>query len=392
MKRFLAKQYNNFEIKHSMKFINQENVIDLSLGDSDLTTDLEIIEKTFTDIKNGHTHYANPYGLSELRVALCDSFAKDYHINYVVDECLVTTSGNHAIWLALHAIINKGDEILILEPYYPFYPQQVKAAGGTPVLVQLDSANGFHLDLEQINKKITPKTKALILNSPNNPTGCCYSKSELEELAKIVIKHDLIVISDEIYTHFCYQDEHIPFSAITDMRNHTILIGSFSKNYVMTGWRVGFIFTNPELIFIMKEINENNTFTSPTISQRAAIHALNSRDRIQKYLYNEFKERLFFLYNELKKIDILKVIKPEGAIYLFIDVSKTKMTGKEFADLLLEKAHVAVIPGYSYGESAKNFIRLTASRNLTELKIAVVRIKAFINNITEFKKENKNLT
>ncbi len=131
------------------------DVIDLSLGDSDLTTDLEIIEKTFTDIKNGHTHYANPYGLSELRVALCDSFAKDYHINYVVDECLVTTSGNHAIWLALHAIINKGDEILILEPYYPFYPQQVKAAGGTPVLVQLDSANGFHLDLEQINKKIT---------------------------------------------------------------------------------------------------------------------------------------------------------------------------------------------------------------------------------------------
>lgn len=379
MKRFLAKKYNNFKIKHSMKFINQENVIDLSLGDSDLTTDLEVIEKTFIDTKNGHTHYANPYGLPELRSLLCNSFMEDYQLNYAIDECLITTSGNHAIWLALHAIINKGDEVLILEPYYPFYPQQVKAAGGKPVFVQLESSQGFHLDLDKITNSITPKTKALIINSPNNPTGCCYTKIELEKLAKIVIKHDLVVIADEIYTHFCYKEKHVPFSAIKNMRDHTILIGSFSKNFVMTGWRVGYIFTNPELIFIMKEINENNTFTSPTISQKAAIHALNFRNRIQKYLYNQFKERLFYLYNEINKISPLKPLKPEGAIYLFVDISKTKMTGEDFANLLLEKGNVAVIPGYSYGNSTKNFIRLTASRNLKELEIAISRIKEFVN-------------
>ncbi|MFN7093985.1 MAG: pyridoxal phosphate-dependent aminotransferase, partial [Burkholderiales bacterium] len=267
------------------------------------------------------------------------------------------------------------------EPYYPFYPQQVRAAGGVPVCVPMAGSSNFSLNVAAVRAKLTPKTKAIILNSPNNPTGSCYSKQELQELAQLVLAYNLVVISDEVYTNFCYENEHVSFAAITGMRQHTITIGSFSKNYVMTGWRVGFIFTSPDLVYIMKEINENNVFTSPTVSQRASIHALAARKRIQQYLYTEFKTRLFYLYQELSLVKGFKPIKPQGAIYLFIDVSATQKTGIEIAEFLFAQANVAVIPGCSYGESTGNYIRITASKKIEELQLAVARIKAAIGQL-----------
>lgn len=379
MKRFLAQKYHNFKSSHSVKFVYGNDLIDLSIGDSDIHTHHEIIDKTFSDIKkNGHTHYANPYGMPKLREKLCSTFQEDHQVNYSIDECMVTTSGNHALWLALTAILDHEDEVILLEPYYPFYPNQVIAAGGVPVFVALDSESGFHLNIEAIKNSITPKTKAIIVNSPNNPTGTHYTPEEMALLAEMAIQHDIIVIMDDIYTNFCYNAEYIPLIRDERMRNHTILIGSFSKNYVMTGWRIGFIFTSPDLIHIMKEINENNTFTSPTISQIAAIHALDCRKHVLNQLHNEFKSRVSYLYQELSSIPKLKVIKPEGGIYLFVDVSQTGMDGETFADKLHDQANVAVISGHSYGDSTKNFIRITASKNLSQLKQAVSRIKSFV--------------
>jgi aspartate/methionine/tyrosine aminotransferase len=378
MKRFLANKYHNFERKHTLNFVYGHNLIDLSIGDSDIHTDDEIIDKTFADIKSGQTHYANPYGIRELRTKLCDAFYEDHYVKYTIDECMITTSGNHALWLTLTAIINPDDEVIVLEPYYPFYPNQIAAAGGIPICVAMDGLSGFHLNIPAIINSITASTKAIIVNSPNNPTGVHYTPDEINLLTQIAIKHDIIIIMDDVYTNFCYTQQYTPLSINEKIRNHTILVGSFSKNYVMTGWRVGFILTSPDLIHIMKEINENNTFTSPTISQVAAIHALDCRKRILNQLHHEFKNRVYYLYNELNKIPKLKVLKPEGGIYLFVDVSQTGMDGFEFADKLFSLANVAVISGHSYGDSTKNYIRITASRHLEALQKAVAQIKKFI--------------
>lgn len=380
MKRFLSQKYQNFKRNHTVSFVYGKNLIDLSIGDSDIHTDEEIIKNTFEDVNKGQTHYANPYGIPELRKKLCNSFYEDHSVKYSVDECMITTSGNHALWLTLHAIINPEDEVIILEPYYPFYPNQVTASGGIPVFVPLNGKNGFHLDMTAITRSITHKTKAIIINSPNNPTGTHYSVDEINLLVELAIKHDFVIIADDIYTNFCYNSKYIPFTINEKARNHVILVGSFSKNYVMTGWRVGFILTNADLINIMKEINENNTFTSPTISQIAAIHAIDKRKRVLNELHNEFKNRLHYLYNELSQIPTLKVIKPEGGIYLFVDVSQTGMDGLKFADKLFNLADVAVISGHSYGKSTKDYVRITASKNLDTLAIAVKRIKIFINS------------
>lgn len=343
------------------------DVINLSLGDPDLTTDISIIKAAFEDAKNGHTHYTDFLGDMELREEIVNSYKK----SIPVEECMVTTSGCHAMWLILESILDEGDEVIIFEPYFTPYPEQVKLARGKPVFYETLESEKYHINISRLEKLITPKTKAIILNTPNNPTGACQPLSVLKALGILAESKDIVIIADDIYTAFHYNS---PFVPMLSLSNKTITIGSFSKDYCMTGWRVGYVIGPTILIDTMKMINENNVFTAPSVSQRAALYALRHKDEIQKPLIKEFKDRLHYAYDRLSNLKNISVLKPEGSIYLFVNIKDTKYSSEEFSDLLLREAHILVLPGTAFGASGEGYIRIAVTVNIENLKIAFDRL------------------
>ncbi len=337
------------------------DLINFSLGDPDLTTDERIIRKAFEDALNGHTHYTDFYGVKELREAICNYYDEEFNYKVVKEECMITTSGCHGMWLALEAILDDGDEVIIPSPYFTPYPQQVKLARGIPVFLETFEEEDFQLNIDRLEKLITNRTKAIIINTPNNPTGSCLTKKTLENIAAIAKKYDLLIISDDIYTIFSYEEPFIPITSLEGMRERTITIGSFSKDYAMTGWRIGYILAEPYIINIIKDINENNVFTAPSISQQAAIHALKLRKEIQPPLIKEFKTRTFAAYERLKQLKNISILPPKGTFYLFPNIKATGLTSQEVANKILEEAHVLVLSGTSFGENGEGYIRIAVT-------------------------------
>lgn len=351
-----------------------DDIINLSLGDPDLTTDERIIEKAFEDAKNGHTHYTDTLGDLELRKEISKYYMESYEYNLRENECLVTTSGCQAMWLILESILDDGDEVIIPEPYFTPYPQQIALARGKAVILETFEEDEFQVDVDRLEKCITNRTKAIIINTPSNPTGTCYSRETLEKIAKVAIKHDLIVIADDIYTAFSYAEPFIPITTLDGMRERTISIRSFSKDYCMTGWRIGYIVAPKFMIDIMKDVNENNVFTAPSISQRAALHALRMRREIQPAIVEEFKNRAYYAYERIREIPYLSVLPPRGSLYIFVNIKKTGLTSKEFSDKLLEKYHMLVIPGNAFGKSGEGYVRVALTVGVDKLKIAFDRL------------------
>jgi aspartate/methionine/tyrosine aminotransferase len=351
------------------------DLINFSLGDPDITTDARIIQKAFEDALAGHTHYTNFYGDPELRKAICDYYKTEYDYDLQMDEILITTSACHAMWLVLEAILDDGDEVIIPSPFFTPYPSQIKLARGIPVMLELDEESDYQYDVEKLKSLITNRTKAVILNTPHNPTGSSLSRETLMAVSEVAKEHDLLIIADDIYTKFSFTEPFIPITTLPGMKERTITLGSFSKDYAMTGWRIGYILSTPGAITVMKDVNENNVFTAPSISQRAAIHALALRDEVQPELIATFRERVFAAYERITKMKNISVPPPKGTFYLFPNIKATGLSSEEVADRILKEAHVLVLPGNAFGKNGEGYIRIAVTVGVDKINEAFDRIE-----------------
>ncbi|MGD9569481.1 MAG: pyridoxal phosphate-dependent aminotransferase [Sedimentibacter sp.] len=354
---------------------NYDDVINLSLGDPDLITHDIIIDNAFKDAKAGHTKYTDFRGDPELRSEIIKFYQEEYDLPVLDEEIFITTSGCLAMFLALEAILDDGDEVILQAPYFTPYPQQVELARGIPVPLNTYEEEDFQISTERLEDLITERTKALIINSPSNPTGNILSKETLENIRDIAVKHDLIVISDDIYTDFSFNEPFIPIASIEGMKKRTIIINSFSKNYTMTGWRIGNIIAPNYIINVIQQINENVVFTSPSISQRGAIYALRNRNLIQTSMLKEYRDRVFYAAERINNIPRLSVLKPKGTFYLFVNIKKTGLSSAAVSDLILREAHVLTIPGNAFGDCGEGYIRIACTVGIDRLKEAFDRIQ-----------------
>ena len=353
-----------------------DDVIDLSLGDPDLTTDIRIINAAFEDTKAGHTKYTDFRGDPELRQEICKFYKEEYNMDVADEEVFVAASGCLAMYLVLEAIVDDGDEVILQAPFFTPYPQQVELARGIPIELPTYEEEDFQINIERLESLITERTKALVINSPSNPTGNCLTVETMEKIAEIAEKYDLIVISDDIYTAFSYQNPFVPFASLPGMQERTIIINSFSKNFTMTGWRVGNIIAPDYIIKIVQQINENVVFTAPSMSQRAAIFALQHRDEVQPPMIEEYRKRMFYAAERINEIPKISVIyPPKGSFYLFINIKETGLSSVDAADMILREAHVLTLPGNAFGECGEGYVRIACTVNVDTLKEAFDRIE-----------------
>lgn len=378
--RFISKRYWNdisTPMGDSGDLVGKyEDLVNFSLGDPDLTTDETVIQAAFQDALNGHTHYTDFYGDPELRQEIGQYFMAEYRHEVSLAECMITTSGCHGMWLTLEAILDDGDEVIIHEPCFTPYPQQIKLARGIPVVLETYEEEGFQVDAKRLEALITHRTKALVINTPNNPTGTCFSRETMESIAEVARRHDLLVIADDIYTKFSYEAPFIPMMTLEGMRERTITIGSFSKDYAMTGWRIGYVIAPDYIIKTIKEVNENNVFTAPSISQRAALHALRARDRIQPPMIEAYRKRIQYAYERISRIPGMSVLPPRGSLYLFVNIKATGLSSGVVAKRLLEEAHVLTLPGNAFGACGEGYVRLAMTVDIEVMAQAFDRIEA----------------
>lgn len=376
---YIAKKYwktVESELSKSADVLGKpEDIINFTLGDPDIHTDKRIIERTFKDVLNGATHYTDTLGILELRKELKNYYLDEYKMRVDLEELMITTSACQGMWLIMEAILDDGDEVIIPSPHFPPYPDQVEMAGGKSVFLELLESEDFQINIKSLEELITPRTKAIIINTPNNPIGSCLSKKTLEDISTIAKKYDLLIIADDIYTLYSYESPFVPISSIDGIRERTITLGSFSKNFAMAGWRIGYILADSKFIKVFQMINENNVYTAPEPSQRAALHALRLRKEIQPGLFEEFKKRSYYAYERLNKLKGISVMKPKGTFYLFPNIEKTGLSSIEFADKLLKEARIAVIPGIAFGCNGDKYIRLAVTLNIDRMKEAFDRIE-----------------
>lgn len=357
-----------------------DDVIDLSLGDPDLITDSLIIEKAFEDAKAGHTKYTEFQGDPELRREIIKFYKEEYDMDIADDEVYICASGCLGMYLALEAILDDGDEVIMQAPYFTPYPQQVELARGIPVELPTYEEEDFQINMERLESLINERTKALIINSPSNPTGNCLTVETMEKIAEIAEKYDLVVIADDIYTAFSYQNPFVPFASLPGMKERTIIINSFSKNFTMTGWRVGNIIAPSYIAKTVQQINENVVFTAPSISQRAALHGLRHRAEVQPPMVEEYRKRMFYAAERITKIPKISVINPpKGAFYLFVNIKETGLTSAEAADMFLREAHINVIPGDAFGKCGEGYVRIACTKNVDVLKEAFDRLERVLS-------------
>lgn len=353
------------------------DVINLSLGDPDLITDELIIDKAFADAKAGHTKYTEFRGDPELRSEICKFYKEEYGMDVKDEEVFISASACLGMYLALEAIIDDGDEVILQAPFFTPYPQQVELARGIPIELPTYEEEDFQINVERLESLITERTKALVINSPSNPTGNCLTVETMEKIAEIAVKYDLVVIADDIYTAFSYQNPFVPFASLPGMKERTIILNSFSKNFTMTGWRVGNIIAPDYIIRVIQQINENVVFTAPSVSQRAAIYALRERKTIQPPMVEEYRKRMFYAAERVNEIPKLSVIyPPKGSFYLFINIKASGMSSVAVSELILKKAHVLVLPGDAFGSCGEGYVRIACTVGIDTLKEAFDRIAA----------------
>ena len=377
--RFISRRYWE-EAATPMGKVDQQakqydDVIDLGLGDPDLTTDLRIIAPTFEDVKAGHTKYTEFRGDPELRDEIQRFYQEDLGLEIKDEEIFVTAGGCIAMYLALEAILNNGEEVLVQAPYFTPYKQQIELAGGVPVMLETFEEDEFQIKSARVEDLITPRTRAIIINTPSNPTGACLNANSLETLAAIAKQHGLIVIADDIYGAYSYAEPFVPMLSIKGMRERTITINSFSKNFTMTGWRIGNIIAPPQLVKVIQQINENLMFTAPSISQRAAIYALRQRKEVQPPMIAEYKRRTFYSASRINKIPNMSVLPPKATFYLFVNIQKTGLTSEQVSGAILEEAHIVTIPGNSFGACGEGFIRIACTVSMETLKETFDRLE-----------------
>lgn len=353
---------------------SMNDVIDLSVGDPNFKTPQPIIDYAYKKTSEGMTHYTSAEGLPELKQELCDYY-KQYSLSYQPDQVLITVGAQHGLFIALEAILDPGDEVIIPQPSYSPYINQVKIAGGKPVTVDCKATDNFAIDAAAIEKKVTPKTKAIIVNTPNNPTGHLMTDSEMKALADLAIKNNLLIFSDEIYADYIMPGKHFtPLAKFAP--DNVVTNGGMSKCFAMTGWRIGYIIGPNWLINAANEVNDAVTYVAPTMSQEAAIYGLQHHDELSQPIVHAFQQRLTYLEDNLSKISWLKTVPVDGSIYIFVDIRQTGLSSVDFADQLLKKAGILVVPGLAFGPAGEGFIRIAATQPMEQLKEAVKKIAA----------------
>lgn len=366
------------------------NVMSFAAGEPDFNTPKNIIEAAIKAMDDGYTKYTKTSGIVELRKAICKKLHQENNLNYSEEQIVVSTGAKQCLANTFLAILNKGDEVILQNPCWVSYTELIKLADGVPVIVNCDENDGYKLSAKNIEKAVTSKTKAILLNSPHNPTGIVYNKNELEEIAQIAKKYNLIIISDEIYEKLIYDgEEHVSIASLSeDAYERTIVINGLSKTYAMTGWRVGYTASSTKLAKVMSSVQSHMTSNVCSISQYAALEALTGPQDSINMMKNAFEERRNFMMKKLEGIDEVSFIKPQGAFYIMVDI--TYFIGKsingikinnsiEFAKILLEEEKVAVIPGAAFG--LENFIRLSYATSMEVIEEGLDRIKSFLGKL-----------
>ena len=366
-----------FDVVSEMK-----DAISLGVGEPDFDTPWHIREEGIYSLEKGRTFYTSNAGLKELRVEICNYLQRrlglEYHFN---DEIIVTVGGSEAIDLAIRAMIDPGDEVLVPQPSFVSYIPCVQLAYGKPVPIELKEENNFKLTKDEILEKITDKTKLLVLPFPNNPTGATLDRKDLEEIAEVCIDKDIFVLSDEIYSELTYNGEHVSIACIPGMRERTVLINGFSKAYAMTGWRLGYAAAPAVIMKQMIKIHQFAIMSAPTTSQYAAIEAMKNGDEDVKRMCESYNQRRRFVLHRFKGMG-LDCFEPFGAFYAFPSIKKFGMTSDEFATRLLKEEKVAVVPGIAFGDCGEGFLRISYAYSLEDLKEALGRLEKFVIRIS----------
>ena len=357
------------------------DVISLGVGEPDFDTPWHIREEGIYSLHKGRTFYTSNSGLIELREEIARFMKRKYGLSYdPKHEIVLTVGGSEAIDIALCAILNPGDEVIYPEPCFVSYEPCVLLSDGVPVPIELTAETEFRLQPEQLEAAITPKTKALLISYPNNPTGAIMEREDLEKLVPIIIKHDLLVISDEIYSELSYRDRHVSIASLPGMLERTIVINGFSKSYAMTGWRLGFACGPAGIIEYMLKVHQFGIMSAPTMSQYAAISALKNGDRDICTMAESYNQRRRFLMEAFREMG-LPCFEPFGAFYVFPDISEFGMGSEEFCTKLLEAENVAVVPGSAFGACGDKYVRISYAYSIEELKEAMARIARFIERL-----------
>ncbi|MDV0444843.1 putative N-acetyl-LL-diaminopimelate aminotransferase [Methanimicrococcus sp. At1] len=358
-----------------------EDVISLGVGEPDFVTPWHIREMCIHSLEKGETAYTSNYGIPELRDEIVKRYRRDYGLDYDPDkEVLVTTGVSEALDIAIRAVTDPGDEILIVQPTYVAYVPEIVLSGGIPVVVKTAAENEFKILPEELEAKITPKTKAIIINYPHNPTGAVMTREDYEKIAPIIEKHDLIVISDEVYECMTYDGAHTPFSAVDGMRERTILLNGFSKSYAMTGLRLGYILAPSELISAMMMIHQYCMMCAPVTSQIGGIEALKNGEEEMKSMVREFNRRRILIVDGFNSLG-LDCFEPKGAFYAFPSIKSTGLTSEEFADKFFAGQHVITIPGTAFGEAGEGHLRCAYATSRDDIKIALDRFEDFLKTL-----------
>ena len=370
-----------FDIVSEMK-----DAISLGVGEPDFDTPWHIREEGIYSLEKGRTFYTSNAGLKELKQEICRYLYRRFDVSYNPDsEVMVTVGGSEAIDIALRAMCDPGDEVLIPQPSYVSYVPCTMLAGGKPVVIELEEKDNFKLTPEKLLEKITDKTKILVMPFPNNPTGAIMTKEDLAPIVDIIIEKDLFVISDEIYSELTYGTDHVTIAAFPEMKDRTILINGFSKSYAMTGWRLGYAAAPHRILEQMLKIHQFAIMCAPTTSQYAAVSALRDGDNDVQMMREAYDQRRRFVLHAFKEMG-LDCFEPEGAFYAFPGIKRFGMTSDEFATRFLREEKVAVVPGTAFGASGEGFLRVSYAYSLKNLKEALGRMANFVKRLDEERK------
>ena len=383
----LAKQVVELKPSGIRKFFDlvaeMPEAISLGVGEPDFDTPWHIRDEGIYSLEKGRTFYTSNAGLKELKQEICNYIQRKLDITYNYNsDVIVTVGGSEAIDIALRAMINpgEGEEVLIPQPSYVSYEPCAILAGAKPVIIELKNENEFRLTAKELEDAITDKTKILVLPFPNNPTGAIMERKDLEAIAEVIEKHDLFVISDEIYSELSYNEEHVSIACLPGMKERTILINGFSKAYAMTGWRLGYACGPANIITQMVKIHQFAIMCAPTTSQYAAVEALRNGDEDVKEMREAYNQRRRFLMHSFKEMG-LDCFEPFGAFYVFPCIKEFGMTSEEFATRFLNEEKVAVVPGTAFGDCGEGFLRISYAYSLENLKVAIDRLRRFVEKL-----------
>jgi aspartate/methionine/tyrosine aminotransferase len=356
-------------------------IIHLEIGEPDFDTPSNIIEAAGTALMEGQTHYCPSAGIPELRQAIAEHIAETRGVDVVPEQVVVTPGGKPVMFFAILALVEEGDEVLYPNPGFPIYESMIKFVGAKPVPLVLEEDRGFRFDVSQLREKVSPRTKMIIINSPQNPTGGVLTREDLEEIAAVATEHDLMVLSDEIYDRILYEGEHVSFLSMPDVQDRTILLNGFSKTYAMTGWRLGYGVMPEGLAEHITRLMTNSNSCTATFTQWAGVEALRGPQGASAKMVEEFKRRRDVIVPGLNAIDGIRCAMPKGAFYVFPNIEGTGMSEREFADYLMEEAGVAVLAGTSFGEYGRGFIRMSYANSIENIQKALANVESAVSKL-----------